>query len=427
MRRKFFIAAGTALALTALTACGGGDDDNASSGGGTTTLTYLTFETPSLTSTFWNGSIAAAEKDVPGVKIKRITAPSTDRDGYAKQLQASGQFPDLLQSISPNNFAPAGLLKPFDDQWVDANFLLPKGNAVGGKVYIPPTNSQVIPLVFYNKKLFAKAGAEVPKTWAEFMTACARLKASGTTPLELGGADPFAASMPLVGLISADVLGKNPAWITQRIAGTTHFADPDVQASVQKYRDLIKAGYFQKNALSVKYDDSIKDFTKGNTAMYPMGSWLLGSLPKENVDDFGTFPWPTDDGSVVIPFSVGGSMAVSAKAPDVTKAIAFAKAWSLNPDNLKLLIETDGAFPMIKGKGLSDYGVTVSKAFTDSYALVTNKNTKVDAIGWVTNDNALPPGLNDEFYSMAQALFTKDDVAGALKSLDEKFDAAAKS
>ena len=145
------------------------------------------------------------------------------------------------------------------------------------------------------------------------------------------------------------------------------------------------------------------------------------------VDDFGTFPWPTDDGSVVIPFNVGGSMAVSAKAPDTAKAMAFAKAWSLNPGNLKLLIESDGAFPLIKGKQLSDYGATVSKAFTDSYALVTNQNTKVDAFGWVTNDSALPPGLNDDFYAMAQALFTKDDVAGQLKSLDGKFDAAAKS
>jgi ABC-type glycerol-3-phosphate transport system substrate-binding protein len=425
MRRKLFLAAGLALSLSALTACGGGSSTAGS--GKTATLTYLTFETPSLTSTFWNGSIAAAEKQVPGVKIKRITAPSTDRDAYAKQLQASGQFPDLLQSISPNNFAPAGLLKPFDEQWVDANFLLPQGNAVGGKVYIPPTNSQVIPLVFYNKKLFAAAGAKVPTTWAEFLDACAKLKAAGTTPLELGGADPFAASMPLVGLISADVLGKDPKWIAERYQNKTHFADPNVQAAVTKYRDLIKAGYFTKNALSVKYADSITDFTKGNTAMYPMGSWLLGSLPKANADDFGTFPWPTDDGSVVIPFNVGGSMAVSAKAPDTAKAIAFAKAWSLNPDNLKLLIEGDGAFPMIKGKQLSDYGVSVSKAFTDSYALVTNQNTKVDAIGWVTNDNALPPGLNDEFYGMAQALFTKDDVAGRLKSLDDKFDAAAKS
>jgi ABC-type glycerol-3-phosphate transport system substrate-binding protein len=425
MRRNVLSAVLAVAAMVAVTSCGGGGGDAAS---GTTTLTYLTFETPSLTAAFWDSSIAAAEAQVAGVKIKKIVAPSPDRDGYAKQLQATGQFPDLLQSISPSNFVGANLLTPYDPSWVNSNFLLPEGNALGGKVYIPPTNSQIIPLVFYNKTLFRRAGLDPqspPRTWAQFLEACAKLKASGSTPIELAGAEPWSASMPLVGLISADVLGKDAGWLTKRYAHQTAFADAGVVAAVSKYRGLVKDGYFASGALGVKYEDAIKSFTSGKSAMFPMGSWLLGSLPKDKAADFAAFPVPTDDGSVVIPFNVGGSMAISAKAPDVAKATAFAQAWSLNPQNLKLLIETDGAFPMLKGKTLKDYGVTVSKAFTDSYALVTQDNTKVDSIGWVTNDNALPPGLNDKFYAMSQKLFTSDDVQGALKSLDGSFDEAA--
>jgi ABC-type glycerol-3-phosphate transport system substrate-binding protein len=412
-----------ALALTtACTSAGSGGD----TGSGTSTLTYMTFETPSLNSTFWNDSIAAASKEAPGVKINRITSPSTDRDGYAKQLQASGQFPDLLQSITPSTFAGAGLLVPYDQTWVDANFLLPQGNALKGKVYIPPTNSQIIPEVFYNKELFAKAGVEPPKTWADFLTVCAKLKAAGITPMELGGGDPFAASMPLVGILSADVLGKNPQWLQERYAGKVKFTDANVVTAVEKYRKLVTESYFDKGALGVKYADSITQFTGGKAAMYMMGSWFLGSVPKDNADNFGAFPVPTDDGSVVIPFAVGGSMAISSKTKDLAGATRFAQAWSLAPANLKALIESDGAFPMLKGKTLDDYKVTVSQVFKDSFAYVTDDNTKVAAIGWASNDDAMPPGLNDQLYAASQALFTSADVKGEMAKLDTAWDTATK-
>jgi len=412
------------LALTTTAACSDGSGDGGE--GGATALTYLVFETPSLDATFWDTSIAAASAEVPGVRIDKIVAPSTDRDAYAKQLQQSGQFPDLLQSITPSNFVGAGLLKPYDKTWIDANFLLPSANTLKGEVYIPPTNSQIVPQVYYNKELFAQAGVTAaPQNWAEFLDACAKLKAKGINPIELGGADPFAASMPLVGIVSADVLGKNKNWLQDRYAGRTAFADADMVTAVRKYRTLVDNGYFDKGALGVKYADSITRFTGGKSAMYPMGSWFLGSVPKEKADAFGSFPWPTDDGSVVVPFVGGGSMAISAKAEDTALAEKFGRAWSLNPANLKALIETDGAFPMIKNKTLADYGVTVTQVFEDSYAYVTQDNNKVSAIGWATNDDALPPGLNDAFYAAAQALFTSDDVEGELKKLDDAWKTAA--
>ncbi|MEY9871701.1 ABC-type glycerol-3-phosphate transport system substrate-binding protein [Streptacidiphilus sp. MAP12-33] len=426
MRHTRLTAACIAAGLALLTGCSAASTGGSTAAGGTT-LTYLTFETPSLTTSFWDTSIANGEKKVPGLTIKKIVAPSTDRDAYAKQLQASGQFPDLLQSITPSTFATAGLLKPYDQNWVNANFMLPMGNAYKGKVYIPPTNSQIIPMVFYNKKMFAKAGiTAVPKTWADFMAVNAKLKAAGMTPIELGGGDPFAASMPLVGILSADVLGKDPNWLQERYAGKVHFTDANVEAAVAKYRTMVKNGDFEDGALGVKYADSITNFTSGKTAMYMMGSWFLGSVPKANAADFGSFMTPTDDGSLVVPFAVGGSMAISAKTADPAKATAFAEAWSLDPANYKTLIEGDGAFPMLKGKTLADYNVNVTQVFKDSYAYVTDQNTKVSAFGWATNDDSMPSGLNDAFYAASQALFTSDDVNGQMAKLDAAWDAATK-
>src|SRR6202034_3982035 len=306
------LAAAAAAGVLLLAACSSSPSQSASgTSSKNVTLTYLTFHTPDLTAQFWSNSIAAAEKSVPGVTIKQDVDPTTDRDTYAKQLLQAGEFPDLLESITPSLYTSADLLTPFPSSWINANFILP--NNIKGEDYIPPTNSQIIPLVYYNKALFSKAGVTPPTTWAEFMADCAKLKADGIVPIELSGKDSFAAAMPLTGALSADVLGSDPNWIQQRYAGTVKFADPNVVAAATKMRTLVTDNYFEPDALSVSYAQSITNFNAGDAGMDPMGSWYLGSIPKNECNNIGVFPWPTNNGSLVIPFSLGGSMAVSSK------------------------------------------------------------------------------------------------------------------
>jgi multiple sugar transport system substrate-binding protein/raffinose/stachyose/melibiose transport system substrate-binding protein len=417
------LAAAVTAGLLFLTACSSSPSQSSAGGSAGATLTYLTFRSPDLTAQFWAESIAAAEKSVPGVTIKQDVSPTADRDTYAKQLLQAGEFPDLLESITPSLYTSAGLLSPYPSSWVSANFILP--NDIKGADYIPPTNSQIIPLVYYNKSLFTRAGVTPPTTWAEFMADCAKLRQRGIVPIELGGHDSFAAAMPLTGALSADVLGSDPDWIQQRYSGTVKFSDPDVVAAAAKMRTLVTDGYFEPDALSVSYAQSITNFNDGKAAMYPMGSWYLGSIPKSDWSNIGVFPWPTNNGSLVIPFSLGGSMAVSSKTPDQSAAFKFAESWSLNPDNLKSLISGDGAFPMLKGKSLASYGLSLSPAFNSSYSYVTSKNTKVSSMSWATNDDAFPGNMTDDFDAAAQSLFSTSNVRGVLQLDQDWADATA--
>src|SRR5688500_11148044 len=93
---------GAVLSLTAIAACGGGGSDDA--GKGKAEISYLTFETPALTAAFWDKAIASAADELPGLTVKRLTSPTADRNAYAKQLQGSGQFPDVLAGITVNDF-----------------------------------------------------------------------------------------------------------------------------------------------------------------------------------------------------------------------------------------------------------------------------------------------------------------------------------
>ncbi|MFJ1596619.1 ABC transporter substrate-binding protein [Streptomyces sp. NPDC088261] len=420
-RTLFATAVGLAAALS-LTAC----STSAGTGSGATALTFMTFETPALTAGFWDTSISDARKQVPGVSVKKIVSPDADRDKYAKQLQASGQFPDILSSITPKDFLGAGLLQPYDQKWLDDHFTDPDGNAIQGKSYIPPTNSQIVPMIFYNKKIFAAHHLEVPTTWDQFMTVVKTLRKAGITPLQMAGAEPWAAAYPLSGLITADVLGKNPDWVQDRYAGKVRFTDANVVAAVGKYRALVTAGGFDKGALGVNYNDANTQFLAGKSAMYPMGSWLIGLIPPADAADFGTFLLPSAGGGTVVPFNTGGTTSVSAKSADVPKAMDFAKAWSLSRTNLKTLIETDGAFPMLKDVPFDSFGAKVTPVYTEAYAYVTGDARKVSAFGEVNNDDALPAGLVDQFNALAQKLFTDSDVKGLLAAFDTAWDKAAK-
>src|SRR5258706_15932560 len=69
-------------------------------------ISWMVFETPALTASFLDGVIAQGIKDsrVPGLTVKKLVTPGSDRTAYAKQLIAAGTEPDIMQSISTQDF-----------------------------------------------------------------------------------------------------------------------------------------------------------------------------------------------------------------------------------------------------------------------------------------------------------------------------------
>jgi len=394
------------------------------------TLVFLTFETPALTSTYWENAIKASLASLPkdsNITIQRIVSPGIDRSTYAKQLLASDQFPDILQSINTQDFVAGNLLTPWDSKWIEDHFLIPNGNALGGKVWQAPTNSQIIPFIFYNKDIFDKAGVKPPTTWDEFVSVAKKIKDAGFKPLlTCGAADAWCTGISLSGVISSDLLGTAPDWVAQRYAGKVKFSDANVVAAFEKYKSLVDAGIIDSGDLGVDYATTNKNFEEGKVAMYPMGSWYLQEASKLAKFNVGIFLMPRNDGKLVVPFNVGGGTHVSALSKHPKEAMEFAQAFALEPSVLAALIESDSAFPLIKGKTLDDYHVNVSGLFKEGYSY-THKagSSKVDAFAWVNNDSALIAGLTDEFAKTAQNIILGKDVKSEMARLDDLWDKAA--
>ncbi|GII32150.1 ABC transporter substrate-binding protein [Planotetraspora mira] len=423
MRRSIVFCLVTTLAVAG---CGVGEKPAATpASGGKVELSFLVFETPNLNAAFWDAAIARASAKVPGVTIKKLVTPNVDRTGYAKQLDASGHLPDILQSVNPAGFAEAGKLAAFTDAEL-TNFIAPKAGAVDGKIYQLPYNTQVIPVVYYNKDAFAKAGiTETPKTYKDLLDVSAKLKAKNITPFVVGGggADTWADMYPLTGTVATDVYAKTPDFLTQRKDGKVKFADADFTKAAQKVADLAKQGYIDPAGLSRSYADTEQAFRDGKGAMYPMGSWFATSADNNKPGfEIGAFPWPSDDGTPVTPTFTGGGTSVSASAPNVDLAKKWALAFDEDKENNDAFVKLDGSIPAIKGyTPPTDMG-PVYQATVAIYQQGMKDNSIVNAFSQETGDGSLPPGLADKSALGVQDLITGKKSAGDFASyLDDQW------
>jgi ABC-type glycerol-3-phosphate transport system substrate-binding protein len=385
-----------------------------------TELTFLVFETPNLTAEFWDTNIKKVADSIPGLSIKKIVSPDIDRTKYAKQLLAAGQFPDIAAAVSPQDFVQSGALLPYDP--ADLSMLtFPEYGSIGGKQYQVPIGGQAIPLVYYNKSLFAKAGVTAePATWAEFQTVCETLKGAGIVPLlHGGGKDPFSSSFMMVGIVDADVLGQDKDWVQKRKAGEVHFTDPLFAGAITKFKGLVDDGYFNEGGLGIDYAKLQDTFIAGQGAMYPMGSWFVGAeTTADKSFEVGVFQVPTDGGNPIVPIHPGGGLVVSAKtkAPDLAQQ--FAIKFSVEKDVVDAFVKADGIFPSIKGYEAPDF---VSPLYKESIELYQTL-PPVFAFAWEQGDQASIAGMPDEYHKLAQAIILGKGVEDQLQQLDKTWD-----
>lgn len=406
-----------------VSACTVGQESPDSDANGKKEITFLTFETPNLTPQYWDAAIKRVTDQQPGIAVKRVVSPTQDRTAYAKQLLQSGQFPDVMIAVSPAGFAEAGELYA----WTDAelgNFLFPRNGAVNGKVYQLPANTQSIPITYYNKELFARAGiAAPPTTYQELLDASAKLTAANITPIVTGGVHDSIG--PLVaGVWATDVYAKNPDWMRQRREDKVKFCDPDPRKALGKVADLAAKGYLDKTGVSRDYAAAQQAFLDGKGAMYAMGNWLAGALDGADKPafDVGQFNWPGDADNRTVAAYTGGGLLVSAKAKNLDAARTFAIAFQLDKANLDNSVVADGLIPAIKGyHPPANVGPTY-KAGYDLYAKALNDKTVVPAFNFEAGGDGPLPGMGAKIDSSIVDLITgKKNVDKVCAFLDAEW------
>jgi raffinose/stachyose/melibiose transport system substrate-binding protein len=323
-------------------------------------------------------------------------------DATFTELQSAGVLEDLSQEPSAANIQDSYKQMVYD---VQEN----KEGALYGLPYA--TNASG---VLYNEDIFEEEGAEVPKTWDDFIALCEKLKADGITPLELCFKDAW-CTLPPWNSMAPDLQPEN--FTDDRRAGKTTFAATHVEIA-KKYLQLLQ--FAQNDYMGTTYADGNNAFAQGMAAMTINGNWAISEIKKVNPDvkvNLFAFPASNDSSKNYVTSGVDVLFAVSADSPHKDAAKKFI-AFMMEKTTAKKYIENQFAFSAIKGVEQEDPSLA---------------GVKQDiADGKVANypDHYYPAGfdltsiIQNFVKNAAKGMDPDKNVADFLKQCDEKYDAA---
>lgn len=299
IKRRTLATVGALVAgALALSGCASGSTGDSGKTGATaaekTELRMLVNVTPNLTEDWWNKLVAPFEKDNPGIDVT-IQSPGADTvAATVPRLLASGDVPDIVQSMAPSTALAPELVDLSKYKWA-SDGPLADPYSIGDKYYMAGIGVQLQTLMFYNKKAFTEAGIDAPpETLEELDADLAKLKDAGWTPIQTGG--DWMSSMTLTSISAPSAIAEHPKWFSKMSSGKLTFSDTYGDA-VTRYADWVAKGYIPKDALGVKYADAEQNFLAGKSAIYPMGSWFAGSEAKtKSTDEIGVFRAPPAKG-----------------------------------------------------------------------------------------------------------------------------------
>ncbi|WP_205472857.1 extracellular solute-binding protein [Nocardioides sp. SYSU D00038] len=336
IKRTLAGAALTALALTALAACGDDEGDGSSADGGPDKADIRVWlngaDTPDAAREWLKETF---EEENPG---STLTIEQQEWDGLVEKLttalSSESETPDVVEigNTQAPTFTSAGAFSDLTDDLDDlgGDDLLPgfvEGATVDGSTYAVPYYAGA-KYVFYRKDLFDKAGVTVPTTLDEFVDTAVKLKQANPDPANFSGFWFPGQDWRNGAAFVWDAGGELAVEDGGEWAGA--LSSPESVAGLETAQKLFaEASGAPKDGNEA---DPQTPFCAGEVGMMSTPSWVMGLLtdPKtgcpELADQVGVFALPGSDGGPA-PVLLGGSdLAVPAKSGNqdlARKAIAL--------------------------------------------------------------------------------------------------------
>lgn len=306
----------------------------------------------------------------PATKSSRLTAGNLDlfvvkglmeTPSYAKD--AATDDARLAKAGGLVDLTGESFLKQYTPTLLDAQ-------AIGGKQYAVPTGVSYYTGVFYNKKIFADNGLEVPTTWSQFTAVVDALKSKGITPFGMGGKDSWPAGLPML----ASVASLYPtADDKQQLAkdlwtNKAKLTDPTEVKVLQQTEYVLQNS--QEGAAGADYTSIPSGFAAGDFAMTVDGTWdqpvIDAAVAKKF--DYGYFPFPGSDDAkdnALLNGKTELQLAVPTSAKNKTAAMAWLKFFS-DKENYELFLQKSGFSSAQPGISTSAFLQSIGQ-YTKSY------------------------------------------------------------
>jgi raffinose/stachyose/melibiose transport system substrate-binding protein len=266
-----------------------------------TTITWLTQNGPTAVAKA-NAVVKAFEAANPSIHVEVHGRPGgADGDNLIKTKLATGNMEDvfdyntgaLLIALNPAKTLVSVSKEKFQNN-VYSSFQA--AVTVNKQVYGAPYDVASGGGIYYNTDVFKGAGIKsTPKTWAELVTDAKKIKASGVDAICGTNGDSWTSQL----FVLADFYNVHaavPNFVSQYNANKAKYAKvPAALAGFQHIEQLAKAGLYNADAATAKYNDAIARISNGKCGMYPMGTWFTSSLTGDALQKVGFFAQPGND------------------------------------------------------------------------------------------------------------------------------------
>ena len=199
--------------------------------------------------------------------------------------------------------------------------------------------------ILYNREMFEEHGWQIPKDWAELNALCETIQAEGILPFYFGFKDTWTCLAPW----NSMAVDLAPADATKQVnRGETTFAKEYREVS-EKYLTLLQYG--PDDPFAYGYNDACTAFARGESAMYPIGSYAAPQILSVNPDlDLDSFVMPANDSAEANTLNSGIDLQFSVMAGCKNKEAAYEVLNFLYEDaNIQKYIDAQTAIPCKNG------------------------------------------------------------------------------
>ena len=263
-------------------------------------------------------------------------------------------YPDIVGiggDINYSNFLDAELFADISDLDVVSDIKPAYLQIDKDLEFIPQEGVYALPYaanaagILYNKDMFDENGWEIPQTWSEFTELCETIKATGTNPLYFGYKDTWTCLAPW----NALAVGLAPSDVCSRVnSGDTTFKAEYAEVA-EKIKVLLD--YAEPNPYAYSYNDACTAFARGESAMYPIGSYAVPQILSVNPDmNIDSFPFPANDNEADNVLNSGIDLQFSIMKESKNKEAAYeVLRFLLEDETVQIYLDDQGGVPCKEG------------------------------------------------------------------------------
>ncbi|MGN0738508.1 ABC transporter substrate-binding protein [Treponema porcinum] len=329
MAVKKIITAAGALAVL-LSGCSGkkNSSDNSINGKIQGSITVLTNRTD-IVDTKLQDYKEAFEEKYPGTSVEFEAI--TDYEGTVRTRMSTNEYGDVLYRPAIKTvdyskyFEPLGKLEDFMKEFDFTNGSNPI--SYEGIVYCYPTNGIVGGGVVYNKKVFEKAGAGIPRSTEDFYNALEAIKKNtDAVPIFLNYPAGWTLNQWEGGVTSCS---GDPEYKNKMIHEDAPFVPGNAHYETYKMMyEVVKRKLCERDMLSSDWELSKQMLADGKIGCMVLGSWAIPQVKAlaDNPDDIGYMPFPYEvNGKKYSEASLDNTLCINVHSKNKATAYAWIK------------------------------------------------------------------------------------------------------